>query len=329
MRLLVEEGWSAVADAGLRELPQNSEWPSALYRDLANIEDGEQRRVVIAMSAGRPVGLMAFQRVAGEMNWTPVTQWVIPDFIGLGEPAVLEEMLRRLPFPAKIAWWRSCRAVPAIGGRVRDVATEPTYGALLSSDFEGHWKSTDCARTIRRAERRSGDLPFAVNAPGAAEWVIRNCERKWRADPSSELPRTQHRLLAAHFLERPGKFFTLTLSSEGELAAGQNMLLHRGELVCIDTYRAPQFDHLAVGNTLLARAYRWGREQGYAAIDIGGGFSYKDAWSPPRGTKSYVQVSPFLDSVRARYRGYLLRVCRGLMRRARNVMSTSSDEPSG
>ncbi|HEY7377815.1 MAG TPA: GNAT family N-acetyltransferase [Steroidobacteraceae bacterium] len=329
MRLSVEERWSTLAEAAARDLREHPEWPTTLYRELATLADGEERRVVIATDSGKAVGLMAFQRERGGLNWTPVTQWVIPDFVGLGEPAIQEEMLRRLPFRSKIAWWRASAPVPEVGGRIWHVDTESTYGTLLSADFEAHWKSTDCARTIRRAERRSGALPLTINAPGAAEWVIRNCERKWRADASAELPRTQHRLLAARHLEQLGKFFTLTLSSDGDLAAGQNILLHRRELVCIDTYRAPQFDHLGVGNALLARVYRWGREQGYTAIDIGGGFSYKDDWSPPRGTKSYVQISPLLDRVRARYGGRVLSACRALVRRARTLMSTRSEKLSG
>jgi len=297
VKIEVLRSWTPAADAVLAALPADPDWPHDIYRGLATLPN-QGTRVVLGWEGDRPVGLIAFQRETVRV-WVPVTHWVLPGLVGIAEPEILQQMLERLPFPARVAWWRMQPETPRVSGRIRSVHSEPTLGISLKADFEAYWKKTGCLRDVRRAERGSSRFELRVNAPGALEWIIRNSERKWREVPEVETPRTANHLFASAEAQRFGRYIALTLSEGDVFVAGQSLLVHRGDLVCTSTYRDPRFDAAAPGNAILARAFYWGRDQGYSELDLGGGYDYKRRWVPVHGTKASVHVLPPLSYIGA------------------------------
>jgi hypothetical protein len=299
MNLEVLRSWTTAADEALDRLPAHPVWPAGLYRNLARIprDSRDSYRIVIGFEKGHPVGLIAFHRE--DRVFVPVTHWVLPGIVGFGAPGVQEQMLRRLPFRSIVAWWRMDPEFILAGRSIRRVSNQPTFGVSLSSDFEAFWKKTGCLRTIRRAERNSEGFAFQVNAPGALEWIVKNSERKWREDAEVESPRITNCLMATACAERIGKHFSLTLSDHETFIAGQSVFVHGHDIICGPTYRDPRYDHAAPGHAILAKTFYWGRDRGYAALDLGGGFDYKQRWVPIRGSKSTIHISPTFSHVAA------------------------------
>jgi hypothetical protein len=323
MKLEVLRSWNAVADEAFERLPADPEWPGSLYRELAQIPRGSRDscRVVIAYQKSVPVGLIAFHRE--DCVFVPVTHWILPGIIGLGAPDVQDQILRRLPFPSIVAWWRMNPESILPGRAIRRVSSQDTFGVSLKSDFEGFWKKTGCLRSIRRAERNGAELTFQVNAPGALEWIIRSSERKWRENPAVESPRIPNTLMALAWAERAGKHFSLTLSDGQNFVAGQSVLIHRNDVICGATYRDPRYDRAAPGHIVLARTFYWGRESGYDTVDLGGGFDYKHRWAPVLGTKSTVHISPTFSHVTSRCRAFVASVKENASHVVRRLASTA------
>ncbi|HKW94443.1 MAG TPA: GNAT family N-acetyltransferase [Methylomirabilota bacterium] len=319
MKIEVLHGWSPTVDSVLASLPDDPDWPHDLYRGLANLPNSGLR-VVVAREGDQPVGLVAFQR-EGEHAWVPVTHWVLPGLVGYAAPGVLPRILQRVPFSARVGWWRMLEEPPRLEGQVRDVHAEPTLGTSLKEDFEGYWKKTGCLRDVRRGERGCAGFTFEVNAPGALEWIIANSERKWREAPDVETPRTQSHLFASSQAQRSGRYVALTYADRGRFVVGQSVLIHRGDLVCTSTYRDPEFDQAAPGNGILAKTFYWGREQGFTELDLGGGFDYKRRWVPVRATKAAIRVEPTLSYVGSRCVGAVRGVGGRALRAVRGVFA--------
>jgi CelD/BcsL family acetyltransferase involved in cellulose biosynthesis len=114
------------------------------------------------------------------------------------------------------------------------------------------------------------------------------------------------------------------------MVAADLTVVHRGTLVCKDTARDRDYDAYGVGIRSLELMFRWAKANGLEAVDIGGGFAYKQRWAPEDGTRSTLVLRPrrslpvkFLDRGR--------RIAGALGRRSdhANAAAAESMSPSG
>lgn len=286
-------------DHAFRELGSGSEWPLELYRYIADGVPSRYRRIILWVERDEPIGVVVFT-LDGRGIWAPVTHWVLPGWLG---PLLAEresDLLPMLPFRARIAWWRMSGDVPS-GPKVHHASKNPTYALDSTMDFEAYWKKTGQLRSITKARKRCQGLVFKVNGPGAAQWVVNRSDELWRLNPDTPTPQLHARLTAAEYLEPIQRHITLTLQDGDQYVAGDTYLVHRGDLVALNTFRDRRYNEKGVGNRLLDLGCFWARENGFRSIDIGGGFGYKERWAPVGGVKHSLLIAsrPQLAAYRA------------------------------
>lgn len=288
----------------LAEFPAQPDWPVDLYRLLIDQVPRNRRVIFLCTKDDAPAGVLALAR-DNHGTWEPVTQWVLPGWMGPVQPSLLTSIASTIPIRSRFAWWRMVEPVPECGGNVRRVREEETYAIKTSADYEAYWKSTGQIRSVLKARRRCSGMKFAVNQPGAARWVITRSDELWRTAPDKPTAHMMGRIAAAEHLEPLGRHFTLTLQDVDKWVAGDTYVVHRGDLVALCTFRDRSYDHFGVGNRLLDMAFSWGRGMRFESVDLGGGYAYKVRWAPATGSKSTVLVSPLLPCMGYRARKLL------------------------
>ncbi len=277
--------WSGALDDALQIIPEDEDYPHALIKLLAEQRAGRRKKICLVTRDGSPIAIAPLRK-ANAFVWQPVTQYILP---GIVIPAVRGELsaaLDSLGLNIRVALWRTEFGPPS-GPRVRDVTRTVTYGMKCSEDFEAYWKKRNVWRYLRSAQTKWGHLTLTVNAPGAAEWIISNWARKWGVLEDE----AEDRIIAAKFLEARGQHYALLLCDGDQKVAGVTSLIHRGDMIGQSIYRQSEDGNL--GNHLIHLAFRWAREQGFNAVDIGGGHDYKRRFAPPGGERYEFTVSPF------------------------------------
>jgi GNAT acetyltransferase-like protein len=313
------KGWDAALDDALDALPESPGCPHSLLRLLIQNEHPEPKQVaVVSGAAGEPIAVIPL-RTIGETaeiatNWM-VTGPPFPAVPGWHVPA-----LRALGRAILVAWW-PCDEDAFADSPVEDRMVIPTHRLDMSSDFEAHWRRTRALRTVRQLRKRCAGFRVEANAPGAAEWITRNWERRWRGEEASELPVLCDRLLVAEHLERLGRHHSLTLHDGDTLIGGLTTLVGGRGLFGLLSYRSPDYDRYGVGDRLFDVLFHWGADQGYEFVDIGGADygEYKRRWAPEGGWKASFRVVP--DPSLARR---LARSTRRLLRRRADTQLTLS-----
>jgi hypothetical protein len=315
--------WCRTLDEALAELPDDENWPNELYRLLIDAVAARRPRLVMWTENDVPVGLIALLRDPRGV-WEPVTQWVLPAFVGPARPGRIRDLVTQLPFCSRIAWWRMQDPAP-LGGYVRAKTESPTYILDLTSDLNAYWKQTGLGkRSLPRARQRCERMTLSVNAPGATEWVLKSADLHWRPAARKHPDRSSTTMVAAKYLAPLGKQQTFTLHDGDKCVAGDVAFVHRRELVATCAFRDRTYDHFGVGNRLMDLYSHWAKEQGYLAWDLGGGFDYKARWAPARGVKATLLVSPAVPYCTYRLRRTLARARDANVSRVRRILRWAS-----
>lgn len=287
---------SAEVDLALTSLQTPAAWPLDLYRLLFELAPRDRRALFVCLDNDEPVGVLALAQ-DDRATWEPVTQWILPGWIGPMTPERTLQIASAVPVRTRFAWWRMPSAPPPPGGRVRSVGVQPTCAMAMSADFEAYWKHTGQLRSIRKARTRCSGLTFGINLPGAARWAITRADELWRTDSRRPTPQMAGRIAAAEYLEPRGQHFTLTLQDGDRWVAGDTYVVDGNDLVAQCTWRDRAYDHHGVGVRLLDLGLHWARQRKFGSVDLGGGYDYKRKWAPECGTKATVLVSPLLPYI--------------------------------
>jgi hypothetical protein len=286
------DAWSSRLDEALLQLPEDPEWPHELYRALAlnAAEHGRIRVYLYLDENGAPEFLIALALLRRGL-WVPVTEWIVPGFVGIGSPRRLDAVLEKLPAKARVAWWRMPLPPPQ-AGNVRSAQLEPTFGMRLTERFHEHWRRGHLYQTLNKARVRCAPFAFVVNAPGAAEYTIRSSAQHLSATEPQPSHETDARLLFAAMMEPRQRYYTFSLMDGDKYVASFTACRHRRDLVALVTIRDRSYDSFDAGNHLMERMAHWALDAGYEMLDIGGSFDYKKRWGPIVGSKGKLHVYP-------------------------------------
>ncbi|HEX5160956.1 MAG TPA: GNAT family N-acetyltransferase [Steroidobacteraceae bacterium] len=321
--LLPFKQWCAELDEALAQLPDPPGWARTIYPTLAQIAAKHARvRTYLSVDAqGQPEALVTL--MSGPRGvWEPITQWIVPGFVGVAKPGTLEPLLARLPVPSRIVWWRMGPPPPQLG-YVRRTKSETTYAMHLASDYETHWRQGRFHQTVNRARRRCANLNFIVNAPGAAEYTIRSAATQWTAEDPQSPYQTECRLLLASQLEPEGRHFTFSLMDVDKFVASSTACAVQEDLVGLATTRDRNYQQLDAGTCLIDRIAQWGREKGFKSLDLGGSHDYKKQWGPASGTKSKLYIYPPLSYATHRLTQSVADACRAGISMVSRLRSSS------
>jgi hypothetical protein len=261
-----------------------------LYRLLIQNPPTPDKRTALVLRGGEPVAVAGVRR--REHDWVPVTHYLIPGIIFPHQPGYLGAVLAALGLDLAVGWWRMETPPPDIAG-MHELERIPTFGAALQEDWEGYWRAVHRMKDVKQARRRCEGFGLRVNDPCDTEWTVLNWETKWRTDPAVARSDLADRLAVVKYLERIGRHFTLTLTDQGRPIAGNTLVRQGNDLVGQYIYRTPEYDQYGVGNRLIDLTFRWGADQGFDTLDLGGDHpQYKKHWAPEAGAKYSFSVCP-------------------------------------
>lgn len=281
--------WHPLLDDALATLPEMEDCPGGLYRDIFCNPGPREKRVVLLTDGNGPVAVVALRRRG--VAWELMTNWILPGEAFPVQSGGKMAALEGLRANVHSAGWRSDESPPQ-GRWVRQLQVMPTYKMPCSDNFEQYWRKAGHWNTVRRTRKRTQDFSMQVNAPGTAEWTIRNWEKTWRIKEDVESSTLADRLLAANRLEQEGRHLTFCLFKDEQAVAGHTFVVHRGDIVCQVSHRDMDYDYHGVGTRLMDMIFYWAADQGYQHIDLGGGHDYKERWAPVAGNKYEFQVCP-------------------------------------
>jgi GNAT superfamily N-acetyltransferase len=164
----------------------------------------------------------------------------------------------------------------------------PVYQMRCSEDFEEYWRQSGHWNTVQRSRKRCRDFSFAVNKPGAAEWIIKNWGPTWEQKPIV----MQDSILVAKYLETQGLHYSFILHDQDKPVAAHTFMLQGNDLVWAITYRDPAYDSYGVGTRLMDLAFHWAKDAGFKTIDLGGRHDYKIRWAPKASELWLFNVCP-------------------------------------
>jgi GNAT superfamily N-acetyltransferase len=287
--------WHPELDEALRGLPEADVLPHELFRQLMETSDRRVRRLILILDRGDPVAVAGLRNRWG--SWEPVTHWILPGVLFPIREGYLSCVLPALGVRLRLAWWRFEGPPPPMRG-MRYVESEPTYAMKLSEDFEKYWRQTSVFDNVRNIRNRCRGFRLEINADGSAEWTIRHWEAKWRPEKAPERPDLAERLLAAEYLQRRGRYYTLSMYDRDRIIAGLAFIVHCNWAVAHTNYRDPAYDRHGVMTRLMDLSFSWARDMGFDGIDLGGSYEYKRKWAPLSGQKWTFIVSPYLSDLR-------------------------------
>lgn len=273
---------NTIEDA-LRELPENPDWPG-IFQVLLEPRGPEKRAAVVFDREG-PMGVVLL-RSTGASRWELAANWIVPGFLFPVRDGCLYTVLEALRMRVDVGWWRfSCP--PPSGPIVQQLNQRMRHQMDCRTNFDAYWKQSGHLHTVRQAQRRCKNFTLKINPEGGAEWTIRVWEQKWRTDPQSPQPGLEDRVAIAKFLESSGRHNTHVLYDGETPIVGLTHVIHKDCVVAQVIYRHPDYDAFKAGTYTYEAVFRWAAQSGYATIDIGGGFTYKDRWAPPAGSAEF------------------------------------------
>jgi hypothetical protein len=289
LRTKLYNEWSPELDEALAALPEAELLSHELFRDLMSMSDPERRRILLVTERDRPVAVAGLRNRWG--RWEPVTQWIIPGVLFPALEGYLDRVLPALGLEVYVAWWR-WDGPPLQTRWIRELRSEPTYGACCREDYEAFWGKSSLLRNVRNIRNRCERFEIKVDLPGATEWTISSWGAKWCPEGHSERPDLAERLLAASYLEERGLCHTLSIHDQERMLAAMTFVIHQNDAVALYNYRDPMYDKQGVMTRLMDFGFSWARDMGLDSVDIGGSFDYKNKWAPPLGAKCTFTVLP-------------------------------------
>ncbi len=220
-------------DAALRLLPAPANLPHELYRELLD-RDSPERRVVVVTDGSDPLAVVGLRRK--DWSWEPITNWIVPGYLFPVQSGRVSQALQAIQEPLFIAWWRQPQ-LPPTELAMRGLKRVGTHGTRLEVDLDAMWKELKLSRSLRKARERTEGFQLEVNAPGSAEFVIRNWHRRWQGESAGETPELIDRLTISNYLKRLGLHFTLTLRDGDRWVAGNTNSVHGEDFVCQTSWR--------------------------------------------------------------------------------------------
>lgn len=281
--------WHDELDEVLREPLDFGGYPPELWRLLAHNRGQTPKKTVLITDHDMPVAL-AVLRHRGH-HWEPATQYVLPGVVMPARTGCLLSALTRLDVDLEVAWWRMSAPPPAHPW-IRQCAPTSTHRLRLTDDIEQFWRNSGKMKDIRLARNRCQSLNFTVDAPGAAEWIIRKWAEKWSHGGTALMEEVDDRVVAANFLAAHGLHHALLLCDGDKPVAGATLTIHGKNVVAGVIYRDPEYDRLNVNTRLIDWSFQWALEAGYATYDIGGGHEYKHQWAPCEGERWQLRICP-------------------------------------
>jgi hypothetical protein len=280
--------WKPELHEALQSLSETDILPHELF-SLLMMSGTEKKQLVLVTDRGQPVALAGLKDRRG--GWEPVTQWIVPGVLFPVKEKYIAKVLAVLGLNVRVGWWR-WEIPPPPASWIRNVVSTTTYGFDCSDDHEQYWRKSGFFKSVRLFRNRCRGFTFRVNSPGSREWTIRNWEVKWRQQGIAETPGLTERLLASEYLEKKGLHHTVTLLDRDIISAGMTFLIHRNAAVAQVNYRDPRYDKYGAMSHLWDLSFNWAKEMGFAKIDIGGSFDYKEKLAPENGKKWEFDVSP-------------------------------------
>ena len=281
--------WHAAIEEALKSLPESDNCPHELLKKLMEVPGTTPKRTALVTENGVPKAV-AVLRQRGH-HWEPVTTWIVPGIVAPSLQGDLIPALEALGFNINVAWWRMSTSLPR-SRLMRSSECTPTYRIDFSNDFEDYWRQNGYFKTIRGKRNRCQKLTLKINAPGAAEWTIRNWEIKWREQPTIINPELFDRIAAAQYLENLGFHFTISLFDKDKIVGGATLTKHQNDLVAGVIYREPEYEWHGVGVRLIDLSISFAHENGFDGIDLGGGHEYKRHWAPMAGQHWLFNICP-------------------------------------
>jgi CelD/BcsL family acetyltransferase involved in cellulose biosynthesis len=168
----------------------------------------------------------------------------------------------------------------------------PVWKVNLETDFEAFWRQTGHLSSIKRTRRRTRQFTFSVDAPGSAEWIIRQWAEKFREQTNQPADAVDDCILRAAYLQPRGRLHTFLLLDNGEPIAGEIGIVHRRELLPATPYRHPSYHRYGIGSRLLDLVCSWAAAQGFTRVDLGPTNAYKEKWAPVESERWVFRVSP-------------------------------------
>lgn len=304
------ERWNPILDDALRVLPELETCPHELYRLLLTSPARTPKRVALVTEDGRPVAVSGLRR--RKWFWEPIVDAVRE--IGEAMPALDGYLFPSLSALGLDIWTGGYESRPPGDSPLRRVFPLPFFRISCKADFEQYWRQAGNIKGLKSARAKTRGYSLEVDAPGAAAWVIRNWELKWKDHPALETIAADDQILAAEYYQAHGQMHTLRLLRDGEPVAGHTFYVHRRSVVSTCTYRDARLEKQRVGTRLLDLAFHWAAESGYEQIDLGSGHAYKQLWAPEDGARWYANVCPIY-----------IYLPKQAVRRVRRLMSVSAE----
>ncbi|MBN1464117.1 GNAT family N-acetyltransferase [candidate division KSB1 bacterium] len=297
--------WHSALDEALAVLPEMDGCPNELFKSLAQNGLGVTKRVALVTKKDVPVAVVGVKKRAD--SWAPVTHYLVPGCLFPMNEAYLGSILDALDINLWVSWWRNKTPIPTFRN-LRKVETIPTYRLDLTGDYESQWTKKQ-RKNVRAALNRCQEFNFVVDPPKSAEWVIKNCNRKWSEDPDALDRNLSDQLITANYLQKINRLHAPILMDKGEFIAGSTLIVHDDDLVGTFIYRMPDYDKYGIGSCLMVLIFSWAKNAGFNGVDIGGDYSdYKQHWAPQDGEKTNINVCPTRLMLSKRVRSALDRV---------------------
>lgn len=308
-RLRVEwyERWSAALEDASRLLPPIASCPPDLFRLLAERRGTMRKSIALVLERGEPVAILPLRR-RYEVHES-VCDGIVPDAFAMMQPGRWDAALA-LGRLVKVNEWAG--EAPA-AAKQREI--KPRYRVACDTDFDALWKDHHNAESVARARNRcvkDGGFEFEVDAPGAAEWIVRGWQERWAGDRFGEAQIADDIVEAARFLSHAGRYHAFRLLHRGAPVAGLTMLAHDGTLYFMNSHRDEGYDRFGVGTRLFELFFRWTGGSPYRTVDMGSG-AYKERWASEDGSVVSFMLAP--AHLRLAFRA--LEGARGLARRLR------------
>lgn len=282
--------WHPKLDEALEQLPELDACPHELFRLLVQNPVSARKRTALITERGVPVAVVGL-RQRGAHSWDLVTQWIVPGGLYPAKPGYQVSALTALQVDVWVGWWRMERPPPP-SPLIRYSESKPTYRMRCAEDHEAYWRQTSHFKTVRQNRNRCSKFALAVNPPGGAEWVINRWGAKWQTNPLYPDPSLSDRIVAAKYLEKHGRYFSLLLLDQENPIGGATLSVHQKDLVAGVLYRDPEYESYGVGGRLIDLSFAFASESSFETLDIGGLEGYKKYWAPEAGARWWFNLCP-------------------------------------
>ncbi|HWO93738.1 MAG TPA: GNAT family N-acetyltransferase [Dehalococcoidia bacterium] len=279
--------WHPELDEALRLLPEMETCPHELFRMLMVNRTSNRKRTALVTARGEPLAVVGLRQK--RHHWELVPPDASPEAFLPAAPEAFYPTLAALGVDLWV--WGLAEGAPP-PGVARFAQAEPTYKVDCQADYEEHWRETGHIRVVRSARERTQGYRLEIDAPGAAEWTIRNWAAKWAARGSDTLSRAEDQIVAASYLQPRGQLHTFRLFDDDEPVAGATLVVAGAELIGMSIYSSDAYRKQAVGTRLMDAIFAWAREAGYRKVELGTGDGYKAGIAPADGCRWTLNFCP-------------------------------------